>query len=65
MASERQTGIPRKGGDEYDALGGARRFYCCFKRPGVAKQSKRSYNRRVRRTPIEIDPALSSQGEGE
>jgi hypothetical protein len=50
MTSERQTGIPRRGGDEQDALSPrARKIHTVFGRPGAAKAAKRSFNRRVRR----------------
>jgi hypothetical protein len=56
MASERQTGVPRKGGDEHDAFSRkARQALCVFDRPGIAKAAKRSYNRRVRREPVAED----------
>lgn len=55
MTSERQTGEPRKGGDEHDAFSrAARRILGSFKRPGVAKAAKRAFNRRVRRQPVEV-----------
>ena len=40
--------IPMKGGDEYDALTGARRYYhyCA----GTLKRIKRQYNKRVRQS---------------
>lgn len=39
--------IPLKGGDEYDALTAARKFY--FWRSGELRKIKRQYNKRVRR----------------
>lgn len=45
--------IPLKGGEEYDYLTGWRRFIC--RHSGDAKRAKRSYNRRMRRLPIEVD----------
>lgn len=40
--------IPLKGGDEYDALTRARKFY--FWQSGELRKIKRQYNKRVRRT---------------
>jgi len=42
--------IPLKGGDEFDALTKARKFYKYLARAGVAKKVKRAYNKRFRRT---------------
>ena len=39
--------VPLKGGEEYDALTRARKFY--HWRPGVLRKIKRGYNKRVRR----------------
>ena len=36
------------GGDEFDALTGWRRLLCVFKKPGIAKATKRKYSRRLR-----------------
>lgn len=47
MASERSTGCSLQGGDEYDMLTRARRFFA--RRSGRAKAAKRKFNRRVRR----------------
>lgn len=53
MASEHQTGVPCRGGDEYDAFSRlCRRVHTSLQRPGVAKAAKRAFNRRVRKTPI-------------
>lgn len=41
--------IPLKGGDEFDALTKARKFYCYLARAGAAKKVKRAYNKRFRR----------------
>ena len=41
--------IKLKGGDEYDALTSARKFYCYLARSGVAKKIKRGYNKRFRK----------------
>jgi hypothetical protein len=38
-----------KGGDEYDALTSARKFYVYLTRSGVAKAIKKKYNKRFRR----------------
>lgn len=43
--------IPLKGGDEFDALTKARRYYKWAR--GQLKKIKRSYNKRVRRTSKE------------
>jgi hypothetical protein len=45
--TEKATGIPLKGGDEYDMLTKARRFHA--PRAGKAKAAKHRYIRRVRR----------------
>lgn len=47
MASEKSTGVPLKGGDEYDLLTKARRFHA--PRAGKAKAAKHRYIKRVRR----------------
>lgn len=39
---------PLKGGDEYEALTGARRYYHYF--AGTLKRIKRQYNKRVRQS---------------
>lgn len=41
--------IPLKGGDEYDALTSARKFYCYLTNSGVAKSIKKKYNKRFRK----------------
>ena len=41
--------IKMRGGDEYDALTSARKFYCYLARSGVAKKIKRGYNKRFRK----------------
>jgi|TARA_R110001592_G_scaffold66844_1_gene205260 hypothetical protein len=41
--------IPLKGGDEYDALTNARKYYVYLTRSGVAKKIKQQYNKRFRR----------------
>jgi|TARA_B110000977_G_scaffold26703_1_gene33372 hypothetical protein len=41
--------IPLKGGDEYDALTNARKWYVYLTRSGVAKSIKKKYNKRFRR----------------
>lgn len=41
--------IPLKGGDEYDALTKARKFYCYLDKSGVTKKIKKAYNKRFRR----------------
>ena len=42
-----------KGGDEYDALTSARKFYVYLTRSGVAKTIKKKYNKRFRKTQKE------------
>jgi len=42
------TKIPMKGGDEYDGLTKARKFYSWSK--GQLKKIKRGYNKRLRKT---------------
>ena len=42
--------IPLKGGDEFDALTKARKFYKYLAKAGAAKKVKRAYNKRFRRT---------------
>lgn len=41
--------IPLKGGDEYDALTGWRKMLKIFNKAGLAKKSKRKYNKRFRK----------------
>ena len=41
--------IPLKGGDEYDALTSARKWYKYLDRPKVVKKIKRKYNKRFRK----------------
>lgn len=41
--------IPLKGGDEYDALTSARKFYIYLTNSGVAKKMKKKYNKRFRK----------------
>lgn len=41
--------IPMKGGDEYDALTKARKWYKYLDRSGVVKKIKRQYNKRFRK----------------
>ena len=45
--------IPMKGGDEYDALTKARKFYKW--KTGQVKRIKRAYNKRFRKHGKEID----------
>jgi len=42
--------IPLKGGDEEDALTGARKYYKYLTRAGEVKKAKQRYNRRFRKT---------------
>ena len=41
--------IPLKGGDEYDALTSARKWYKYLDRSKVVKKIKRKYNKRFRK----------------
>jgi|TARA_B110000285_G_scaffold102735_1_gene116910 hypothetical protein len=47
--SKKKERIPMKGGDEFDALTSARKFYVYLTRSGVAKAIKKKYNKRFRR----------------
>ena len=47
--SKKKERIPMKGGDEYDALTSASKFYVYLTRSGVAKAIKKKYNKRFRR----------------
>jgi len=47
--TKKKERIPMKGGDEYDALTSARKFYVYLTRSGVAKAIKKKYNKRFRR----------------
>lgn len=53
MAISKQTGVPLRGGDEYDALTRFRK-YIHF-RPGERKAAKTTFNRRARRKPVEVE----------
>lgn len=39
---------PTKSGDEYDAVGPWKKYYCYLARPGVSKNIKRGMRRRAR-----------------
>jgi len=41
--------IPMKGGDEFDALTSARKFYLYLTRSGAVKKIKQQYNKRFRK----------------
>lgn len=41
--------IPLKGGDEWDALTSARKYYVYLTRAGVVKSIKKKYNKRFRK----------------
>ena len=41
--------IPLKGGDEFDALTPARKWYVYLTRAGVVKKIKKQYNKRFRK----------------
>ncbi len=45
--------IPMKGGDEFDALTTARKFYVYLACSGVAKKIKKKYNKRFRKVQKE------------
>tara|TARA_R110000737_G_scaffold326310_1_gene339972 strand:+ start:570 stop:749 length:180 start_codon:yes stop_codon:yes gene_type:complete len=47
--TKKKERIPMKGGDEYDALTAARKFYMYLARSGVSKAIKKKYNKRFRR----------------
>lgn len=47
--------VPCKGGLEFDVFSGWRKVLCYTSRPGVCRKAKRSYNRRIRRMPIEVE----------
>ena len=47
--SKKKERIPLKGGDEFDALTKARRWYVYLTYPGVVKKIKRQYNKRFRK----------------
>ena len=49
VMTKKKERIPMKGGDEYDALTSARKFYVYLTRSGVAKAIKKKYNKRFRR----------------
>ena len=51
--SKKKERIPMKGGDEFDALTSARKFYVYLTRSGVAKAIKKKYNKRFRKTQKE------------
>ena len=53
MGHEKKTGVPLKTADEQDALTGWRKVTQF--RPGERKAAKTSFNRRVRRRPVEIE----------
>ena len=42
--------IPLKGGEEFDALTKARKYYVYLTNSGVAKSIKRGYNKRFRKS---------------
>lgn len=47
--SKKKERIPLKGGDEFDALSTARKYYVYLSHPGVAKKIKQRYNKRFRK----------------
>tara|TARA_Y100000389_G_scaffold179738_1_gene194040 strand:+ start:215 stop:394 length:180 start_codon:yes stop_codon:yes gene_type:complete len=51
--SKKKPKIPMKGGDEFDALTTARKYYVYLTRSGVAKKIKKKYNKRFRRVQKE------------
>jgi hypothetical protein len=48
MAKKKER-IPLRGGNEFDALTTARKYYVYLTRSGVAKKIKQQYNRRFRK----------------
>ena len=48
MAKKKER-IPLKGGDEFDALTTARKYYVYLTRSGVVKKIKQQYNKRFRK----------------
>ena len=51
--SKKKPKIPLKGGDEFDAITTARKYYVYLTRSGVAKKIKKKYNKRFRRVQKE------------
>ena len=51
--SKKKPKIPMKGGNEFDALTTARKYYVYLTRSGVAKKIKKKYNKRFRRVQKE------------
>jgi hypothetical protein len=49
LAMKKKPRLKMKGGDEYDALTKARKYYCYLTNSGVAKKIKRGYNKRFRK----------------
>lgn len=47
--TKKKDRIPLKGGDEYDALTKARKWYKYLNRSKVVKKIKRAYNKRFRK----------------
>jgi len=54
--------IKLKGGDEYDALTKAKKFYSW--KPGERKKIKRSYNKRLRKCAYDGDEIGSTDVDG-
>jgi hypothetical protein len=53
LAAKMTKRIPMKGGDEYDALTKARKFYLW--KAGQVKKIKRAYNKRLRKHNKEVN----------
>jgi hypothetical protein len=55
MSTAKRSGVPLKGGPEHDALTRFKRFLRW--RPGQRKAAKASFNRRLRRRPVDLGDA--------
>jgi hypothetical protein len=54
MSINRRLGVPMATGDEHDALSPRSKKLTSW-RAGVRKALKTAFNRRVRRTPVEVE----------
>lgn len=54
MTSEKQTGIPRRGGDENDAFSKFGKKFLKWQ-AGVRATIKKRYNKRVRKTQVSLE----------
>jgi hypothetical protein len=57
--------IPLKGGDEYDALTKARKWYKYLTKPGIVKKIKKKYNKRFRQHNKLFDKADITYRDGD